>query len=182
MKKNYIILLVCIVVFIFFTRQIFFTSQQKSNTILEEYVIENNAISIRVRAYAEDNNIVVPGAYYVFSYSSAKKKEYADIMTFRHDDPIRIPRKNIRFIGDKISYMFIGWKYAVTSDSGATWIVWDAKKDWQTWKCCNYSLIKDVEINEDGTGKMYINVISENRGEVPILYTKNYGQSWSVSP
>jgi len=181
-KKIYLVFFVCTIIIVFSLNLYFFPSQRKSNKVLEEWITENNTMAVKVTAYAEDNNIFVPGAYYVFSYSAINKKEYIEVMTFRHDDPISIPRENVRFVGDKISYMFIGWKYAVTINSGETWVVWDAKKDWQDWKCCNYSLIKDVEINQDGNGKMYINIISDNRNEVPVLYTKNYGQTWSILP
>lgn len=101
-------------------------------------------------------------------------------MTFRHDDRVGIPKDQVRFVSNKIGYVYMGWMYAVTKDAGASWSVWDAKKDLANWQCCNYGLIRDVSIGFDGTGVMRLNPIPQRRGEVPELHTKDFGQHWSV--
>ena len=72
----------------------------------------------------------------------------------------------------------MGWMYAVTTDGGVNWSVWSAKSDLPGWECCNYGLIQDVQFAPDGAGTMRLSVIDPRRGEVPELYTRDYGRSW----
>ena len=95
-----------------------------------------------------------------------------------HDDAIPIPREQIRRATDRIGYFFIGWVYAVTTDGGETWHVWDARKDLPNWQCCNYRLIRDVTLQEDGSGIMLCSVIDSARAEVPVLETSDFGRTW----
>src|SRR5204863_2841307 len=92
-----------------------------------------------------------------------------DVMLFVHDDPIPIPHENVRNLNDRVAFVFIGWQYAVSADGGHSWTVWTATKDLPNWHCCNYRLIEDVQLGEDGSGCMKLRVIDANRGEVPEL-------------
>ncbi|MBP6823598.1 MAG: hypothetical protein KA368_18760, partial [Acidobacteria bacterium] len=83
------------------------------------------------------------------------------------------------YVNDQIAFGFMGWMYAVTTDGGKSWSVWNAQKDLLNWECCNYRLIKRVSINADGQGTMTLNVIDPSRGEVPELQTKDYGRHWA---
>jgi hypothetical protein len=104
-----------------------------------------------------------------------------EIMTLRHDDQVPIPVNQIEFVNERIGFVFMGWKYAVTTDGGDTWSVWDAKRDLPDWQCCNYGLISAVKVTTDGTGIMKLNPISGRQGEVPELKTKDWGRHGSVS-
>jgi len=150
---------------------------KRSNRINERWETRNGPVDIRVTAYGEDNAGMDAGAYYVFESRPAGTKEWIAFMNFRHDDPVAIPRSQIRFVGTRISYVFMGWTYAVTTDAGLTWSVWTAEKDLPNWHCCNYRLIRDVTIAEDGQGVMRLNPI-QDRGEVPELRTGDYGHHW----
>lgn len=99
-------------------------------------------------------------------------------MTFRHDDPVPIPREQVRFVNDRIGYVFMGWMYAATTDGGRSWSVWDARKDLPDWSCCNYRLIQDVRMQLDGVGRMTLNPIPGRPAEASELETQDYGQSW----
>ena len=100
-------------------------------------------------------------------------------MTFRHDDSVSIPREQVRFVDIQIGYVFMGWMYAVTTNGGDTWSVWNAEKDLPGWECCNYGLIQDVSINSQSMGNMILHPIPGRRGEVPLLKTWDYGRHWS---
>lgn len=147
----------------------------------EKLEISNNTFNIRVTAYPEENGGFVAGAYYTFESTRANADEWQKIMVFRHDDPVPIPRDQIRFLNDQIGYVFMGWMYAVTTDAGTTWSVWNAEDDLSDWQCCNYNLIQYVRIAPDGTGTMKLNPIPERRGEVPELYTKDFGRHWNTN-
>jgi len=170
----------CFVIGLFLYLLPFFLPAKRGEQVLEKWEVVTKKNKIQVTAYAEKFSFV-PGAYYVFE-SVNSLNEKTEIMTFRHDDPIPINKNGIAFVSDDVGYVFMGWKCAVTQDGGKTWSVWDAEKNLPQWKCCNYNLIDSIEMGVNGTGKMNINVISEKRGEVPTLYTKDYGKTWSISP
>lgn len=155
------------------------SQSKKSKTINERWETSNGTFNIRVTAYAEHNGGFVAGAYYVFECASSGSNRWRELMTFRHDDPVPIPREQVRFIGDRIGYVFMGWMYAVTTDGGLTWSIWTAKKDLPNWECCNYRLIRDVSVAKDGAGVMQLTPIQNRRGEVSELRTRDYGRHWS---
>ena len=103
-------------------------------------------------------------------------------MLFRHDDPVPIPRQQVRFANNDTAYVFMGWMYAVTTDSGKTWSLWNAEKDLQGWQCCNYGLIIDVVMLPDGSGTMSCNAIPKRAGEVAQLETHDFGRHWMPRP
>lgn len=147
---------------------------------IDTWVTSNQTFQLRIEQHRERFQIPVAGAYYVFRSSPTNSNNWVEVMTFRHDDPVAIPREQVRFVNDRIGYLFMGWKYAVTTDGGANWSSWSAEKDLPNWQCCNYGLIKDVRLKPDGTGVMTLNPIPQRRGEVPALYTNDYGQHWSL--
>ena len=148
--------------------------------VAETWETSNGSFKIRVDRHNEDNGGFVPGAYYVFRSAPVGSDAWRDITTFRHDDPLPIPRDQIHFVNDNVAFVFMGWMYAVTADRGLTWSVWDAGDNLPNWQCCNYRLIADVQLNADGTGTMTLRPIQDRRGEVPQLRTKDFGRHWSV--
>jgi len=147
--------------------------------VLEKWQTENKNFKIRVTSY-EEKGANVNGAYNVFESAAGSSNAWHEIVTFRHDDQPRIPADQVRFVNDQIGYLFMGWIYAVTTDNGVSWSVWDATKHLPNWQCCNYGLIRDVRIAEDGNGVMQLNPIQNRRGEVPELRTNDYGKHWRV--
>lgn len=153
---------------------------KRGNRIDERWETGNGAFNIRVTAYAEANGGLDAGAYYVFESKRVGSNDWLQINTFRHDDPVRIPRDQVRFVSDQIGFVFMGWMYAVTTDGGKNWSLWTAEHDLAGWECCNYRLIQEVTIEKDGSGLMRLNPIRDRRGEVPELHTHDYGQHWKV--
>ena len=151
----------------------------RMGAITETWETANGSVKIRVDRHNEENGGFVPGAYYVFRSASVGSDNWRDVMTFRHDDPNPILRDRVRFVNDRVGFVFMGWTYAVTTDAGATWFLWDSSRDLPNWKCCNYGLIQDVHLESDGTGTMTLHVIPD-RGEVPQLRTKDFGRHWTV--
>jgi len=150
----------------------------RTGKILEQYETGNNSFKVRVISRAEAKPGFVPGAYYVFESSPAPTDQWREIIVFRHDDPVPIPRNQVRFVNERIGYIFMGWMFAVTTNGGTDWSVWRADKDLPGWQCCNYKLIKDVTIAPDGSGVMTMSPIPGRRGEVPSLQTRDYGRHW----
>jgi hypothetical protein len=153
----------------------------KRGKVIETWQTGNNIFQVRVTAYNEKNTFpALGGGYYVFESAAVGSDRWNEIMSFRHDDPVDIPRDQVRFVSDQVGYVFMGWMYAVTTDEGATWSVWNAEKDWSGWQRRGYRLIQDVRIAPDGMGTMRLNPIPHRSGEAPELHTKDYGRHWSV--
>jgi hypothetical protein len=68
----------------------------------------------------------------------------------------------------------MGNKFAVTTDGGMTWSVWDAVKNLPD--CAD---IKDVQIEPSGDGIMQL--LSFTKQKVPVLRSKDFGKSWGVN-
>ena len=139
------------------------------------------AFTVRISAFPEEHGGFVPGAYYRFE-SRGDGKNWVTAMEFRHDDPVPIPRQNVRFLTPESAFVFMGWKYAITTDGGKRWRVWNAETDLAGWHCCNYRLIRQVELSQNGRGKMILSPIQDRPGEVPELVTSDFGVHWAPPP
>ena len=155
-----------------------FLNGSRSAKILEKWETRNRIFRVRVISYAERKGGFVPGAYYVFESSPVITDEWHEIIVVRHDDPVPIPRNQVRYVNDQVGYIFMAWTFAVTTNGGSDWSVWRADKDLPGWECCNYKLIKDATIAPDGSGVMTLSPIPGRHGEVPTLQTKDYGRHW----
>jgi hypothetical protein len=154
-------------------------SRPYMGSVSESWETSNRTFRLRINRHSEEN-AWVGGAYYVFQSARSDSESWHEIMTFRHDDPNPIPRDQVRFLNDQVAFVFMGWMYAVTTDDGRSWSVWNAEKDLPKWDCCNYRLISTVNIDANGTGTMILSPIPQRQGEVPALRTKDFGQHWSL--
>jgi len=96
------------------------------------------------------------------------------------DEAVPIPRERIRFLNDQVAYFFMSNYYAVTTDSGRTWSIWDAEKDLAYREHKLWLSIKEVHIETDWTGKMILAPLPDQAGRVPLLHTNDYGRHWLV--
>jgi hypothetical protein len=153
------------------------TSKPRVGDIIETWETKNDTFRIRATAYDEKGTHPAPGGgYYLFESSPSGVDRWQKIMTFRHDDPVPIPRNQVRFVNQQVAYLFMGWLYAVTVDGGQSWSVWDASKNNHLSKSYNYDMIREVNISPDGSGKMDLNLTGNKREE---LSTKDYGAHWT---
>lgn len=135
--------------------------------------VERAGNIIQVSVYPEINPWN-SGSFYVYE-AIDRSGINTEIMSFRHDDIQPIDANSIRFVTESTAYVFNGWKFAVTVNGGKDWTIWDAEASLQGWRCCNYYLIKTVELDERGIGKMYLN---SNNKEIGILHTNDFGRTW----
>ena len=159
-----------------------YLTRPQPGKVFEIWVSTGQPFKIRITAHQENFGFFVGGGWYKFEAMSDNAQQWQEIGWFRHDDPLPIQSEKVHFVTSQIGFVFMGWMYAVTTDAGKTWSVWNAKQDWPGWQCCNYELIKEVQLTDGGTGIMSVHVIDPNRGEVPKLYTSDYGRSWRKQP
>jgi len=161
-----------------FTSECGLTSRQGPGKVIETWETTNHTFKVRVTAYDEKGSYPSPGGgYYVFQSAPVGSENWGEIMTFRHDDPIAIPRDQVRFVSDLVGYVFMGWQYAVTTDGGRSWSLWDASKDPALSKTYRYDSILGVSISPDGNGEMTFRLTGETKQG---FKTKDYGQHWST--
>lgn len=115
----------------------------------------------------------------VFKSAPAGSNEWREVMTSWTDEPSAIPSdKCLNFIDAQTGYVYFNEKYAVTSDRGQTWTVWDAKR--QLSHAAGSSIyISDVNIGADGYGWMQLTIYS-NQPSLRKLSTKDYGYHWEI--
>lgn len=155
-----------------------FSRARQGQKINERWEVRNNTFRIRVTAYAEENGGFVGGAYYVFESAPVSLDDWHEIMIVRHDDPVPIPREQVRFVNGQTGYVFMMYQYAVTTDGGVTWSTWKITEKLPNWRR-NRAAIEDVRIAPNGTGTMILMPFTD-RPKVTKLYTKDYGRHWSV--
>ncbi len=151
----------------------FFKGPRQSNKINEQAEVSNNVFKVRVTAYAEENPGFVGGAYYVFESAPSSSNDWRKITTVHSDDPVPIPRQQIRFVSSHVGYAFMIWMYAITTDGGVTWNVWNAFDQLPQWR--DHPAIDQVQIDSDGTGRMTFRAAG-----VPQLRTTDYGKHWTA--
>lgn len=151
--------------------------QHQSKKINEIWETSNRVLKIRITSYAEENGGFVPGAYYVFEAVRLDSAKWQEVMTFRHDDPVPIPKDQVRFVNDQTAYFFMVYKYAITTDGAKTWFVRDIVTDLPDWQQHRPS-IKDVRIASDGSGTMELT--SSTNEQARPLRTKDYGRHWEA--
>ena len=157
-----------------------FSSCARQGAEVSRWENSDAAIHVRIIERAEVGNFL-NGAYYVFDSRSPTDNEWHHVMTFRHDDQVGLRKESVTVKNISVAYVAMGWMFAITTDSGRTWSVWNAKKDLTGWSCCNYRLIRSVDLDSNGNGTMTLNPIRGRAGEVPKLYTRDYGRSWTGS-
>lgn len=126
------------------------------------------------------------GRYITFGHKTEKigyKGSYEKtriIFSLRLDKGAALPTLNqIKLLNESVAYVYAGWMYSVTLDSGQTWHWWDAERNIPEWKCCDPNLIQKVEVGLDGIGSMTLNLTTQQPEGLLILHTKDYGQHWT---
>ncbi len=151
-----------------------------SGRILDEWETSNGSMKIEARAY-ELPDAEVKRTYYSFtSVEVSTGNTRYDFIKIRLDGASSIPRKQVRFVNEKTAYIFIGWKYAVTTDGGKTWSSWNAEKTLPDWENDKPQFIREVEIAPDGTGRMLIKPSSQLQN-AKTFQTKDYGKTWRTA-
>lgn len=102
--------------------------------------------------------------------------DWQEIMRNHHDDPDPIPCDQVRFINERVAYIFMGRRYAVTTDAGENWRVWDMATDFAEWPT-KKGTIRNVDLAVDGTSTMEILLVG-NPQKPRALRTTDYGFHW----
>jgi hypothetical protein len=102
-------------------------------------------------------------------------------MTVRLDGLASIPVGSVRFVSDQVCYVFLGWMYAVTTDGGDSWSVWDADTLTDDLDCCDSHLTQEVDVRPNGEGRMTTKPLRIKGEEVRAFHTSDFGRTWIPS-
>jgi hypothetical protein len=115
---------------------------------------------------------------YVFQSDPTGSGRWNEVFRFQHEARPQIPQEEVRFLSENMGYIFIGRMYAVTTDGGRGWSVWDPKAEMTEGSINIDRAIQEVRLGLDGRGWMRIGPQSES--EQQQLVTRDYGKSWAV--
>lgn len=151
-------------------------SSFKGEDLLSTVKKDNADFSVKITSYKEKRDFaqVLGGAYYVFEVKTKNEQDWKKIMVVEHDDPIPIDKNSIGFVDEKIGFVFMLKKYAVTTDSGVTWKTGDISQISYV-KSDPSCRIQNVKIEENGIGMMNL----ECNNAKKVLFTKDYGTNWN---
>lgn len=149
----------------------------QSGAVLEQWETTNGAFKIRIRRRPELMNFL-PRYYYDFESQVGGENRWRSITTLLLDDPVPVPRNQVRFVNDDIGYLFMSSVYAVSIDGGKQWSVFNVRTDPPLGTNDSYLTIRDVQMESNGSGTM--TVYSKSAGSVVELRTKDYGRHWGL--
>jgi hypothetical protein len=149
----------------------------QSGAVLEQWETTNGAFKVRVRRRPELLNFL-PRYYYEFESQVRGAKRWKTITTLLLDDPVPVPRNQVRFLNNETGYLFMSSAYAVTTDCGKQWSLFNVRTDPPLGTSDSYLTIREVQMESNGSGMM--TVYSKSAGSMVELRTKDYGRHWSA--
>ncbi len=157
---------------------LYYVFKVEKGELFESYTFEGSNLKIKVEArHQEGFMLIVPGAYYDYGARRNDSDTWIPIFTFLFDDPIDIPKNQIKEINEQVIYAFIGWMYAVTTDGGKNWHSWNGNPKLAQFANTGYGFIDKIQMDPNGLGAMKIR---KHRGSVRSveLYSKDFGKTW----
>jgi len=119
----------------------------------ETYEIDVGTWDIKIERRFEER-IMGETLFTLKSRPSATAK-WLEVATFHADDPINIPRNNLKILGPSTAFFYLNRKFSVTTDAGRTWSIWNTYEDIRP--ACPYAAwIEMVHLSPDGTGNMVV--------------------------
>ena len=156
---------------------VYFFALTGRGTVLEQWDTTNGTFAIRVQRQPKLFEFL-PRYYYTFQSQSPGSQRWSEITTQLFDDPLPIPRNQVRFVNSEIGYLFMISTYAVTTDAGRHWSIFNVRADPPLGKKDSYWTIRELRVEPDGTGTMTV-YSKASAKDVTELRTKDYGRHWS---
>ncbi len=147
--------------------------------VIDQWENSVQGLKIRVTEYKEARPVYLTHFFYVFESSGAASGDWHEIMCVKNDDDVPLPRDQIRILNDQIAYVFMNEKYAVTTNGGRSWNVWEAIPE-NLPKLQFSANIRDVQINIDGNGIMQLGSLLNGQITTLTVSTKDHGRHWNL--
>jgi len=144
---------------------------------LESWQTDNGMLRIRITSYRDPGFVPLPGASYVFE-SSFGNDGWHEIATVHKDLAEPIPTESVHFVDDQTVFMSMRWMFAVSTNGGRDWHVWDSGSHKYANPDIEWGTIESVSINADGKGEMILQVFPSS-GRCQALFSQDFGQTWT---
>lgn len=161
----------------------------RSGEQLATYEETNGAFAIRTLVFREKtlwSGGTLLGAHYIFETKARDEENWREFMRFRDDNPEPIDEDRskfvndrVTFVNDQVAFVYMGWMYAVTTDAGRSWNLWDGIDHPFQKGRMGYNGIQEIKLLENGEGTMRVRLIGNDELIEP--NTRDYGVSWSVT-
>jgi hypothetical protein len=154
--------------------------EPRPGKLREQWEQSNGRFRVRVEIYDEGNmaHVFEKSCHLrlvTASVGSDRWRPFGSAYFSRCDQDLK---GRVRFVNDRVAYVFMQWWYAVTTNEGATWSTWDVPAHLPGKVYYNPRLIEEVAIKPDGTGTMTLNPEGVSSKERSTLSTDDFGVTW----
>jgi hypothetical protein len=150
--------------------------QSQDRPILDHWETNAPAFALRITEYQE-KQFPLSKFSYVFEARPTGSDKWNEIMTAITDDDVPIPREQVRFVSDRVAFLFMTDKYAITTNGGHSWSIWKANEQISNLGYSGQFFIKEVFVNPEGSGTLDAASRSANKKDVQFR-TEDFGHSW----
>ena len=147
----------------------------------EVWTTANGSFSVRVTAYHQvGGNPFLPGAYIGYEAAPLGTSNWRELVQFRVNDTIRIPRDSVRLVSDRVGYVLTPSKYVATLDGGHSWFDWEPGTAGPAAERLRW-VIRGAQVDVGGAGVIHLYRYDPNlKEELRLdLHTSDFGRSWS---
>jgi hypothetical protein len=146
-------------------------------------MVENGGFKLRVSKLANNVHVIMPPSYYRIE-SCHEGENWQTVARWSQDDPWPVSDIEINVLSSTVAYYFNMVKYAVTTDGGKNWSVFDLYSQSvadNVGKGGDGRAIR-VKIDFAGTGKIYLQARDEKDGPMRVIYkTTDFGVTWTLA-
>jgi hypothetical protein len=150
--------------------------RSQKQPIIDNWQTSNSTFTIRVRE-SQEKQFPLTKFCYTFESSSDDSSDWHQVIKSCTNDDIAIPRDWIQFVSDQTAYIFMMDKYAVTTNGGNSWFVWEANQAKINTERPGSWFIKEVRVISDGSGTLVLTSRADSQ-LTKELHTEDFGYSW----
>ena len=173
-KRGLLFTVVCV-----YLRGLYFRVYGFNPEVLNSVTFNGPTCKVRITSYSRVF-LMSSGPVYKFESRPVGSSQWREFLSFEQDDLIDIGPEWVKFVDNNVAFVYIGWMFAVSTDGGHQWSVWNGSRDEHLRDELNYKLIESVAINLDGSGEMLLK-LSSMPSDRYRLTTVDYGKNWSPS-
>lgn len=138
-----------------------------------------NGVKMRLRKFA-DRSTFQSQCYFVIDAGISGSSTWKEILTWYDEGCSLMQRERIQFVGRRVVYAFDYSSYAVTTDAGGHWSVWDVSSTASELRANHTIYLTQIDVSQDGTGKMVLTYYTDVPGIFHAQYrTSDYGLHWA---
>ena len=149
----------------------------------------NAPYSLRIERRPDNCGYGPSDSYYFFEVRTNGSNEWREVMTYRRHDPLSLRPQWLRAVNERVAYVYLFDRFAVTTDGGRTWAVWSAENDLSDYRRPGADAphrveIESVRLDETGRGLMTLGRTPQTGDAAPLareLVTSDFGRTWAAA-